>query len=102
MGVLTLVDRAALVAYCVAWGTMVDATKKLETTDMVIETSFGNLVQNPWLQVRNRAMDDMRKFAVEFGMTPSSRSRVVANAPREKSEFEQYLERKNRRAGEAA
>lgn len=98
IGVLTVVDRAALAAYCLAWATMVKATEQLETKEMVIETSFGNMVQNPWLQVRNRAMDDMKKFAVEFGMTPSSRGRVVSNAPKELSEFEKYLERKNRQA----
>jgi P27 family predicted phage terminase small subunit len=98
IGVLTVVDRAALAAYCLAWATMVKATEQLETKEMVIERAFGNLVQNPWLQVRNRAMDDMKRFAVEFGMTPSSRSRVVSNAPKEKSEFEIYLERKNRLA----
>lgn len=98
IGVLTVVDRAALAAYCVAWATMVKATEELETGKMVIETSFGNLVQNPWLQVRNRAADDVKKFAVEFGMTPSSRSRVVSNAPKELSEFEKYLQRRNRQA----
>lgn len=57
MGVLTVVDRAALAAYCIAWAVMVQATEKLETQDLVIQTTFNNLVQNPWLQVRNRAME---------------------------------------------
>ena len=32
-----------------------------------------------WLQISNRAVDQMHKFAVEFGMTPSARSRVQPN-----------------------
>jgi len=34
------------------------------------------LIPNPYLTIANRAMDDMRRFAVEFGMTPASRTRV--------------------------
>lgn len=91
IGVLTVVDRAALAAYCLAWATMVKATEQLETKEMVITTTFGNMVQNPWLQVRNRAMDDMKGFAVEFGMTPSARSRVRADVSEEQLSLAEML-----------
>ena len=42
----------------------------------VIKTSNGNLIQHPLLGVINRHRDDMRKWLVEFGMTPSSSTRV--------------------------
>ena len=42
----------------------------------VVKTKAGNLVQNPYLAVANRAMDQMLLYARELGMTPSSRSRI--------------------------
>lgn len=36
------------------------------------------MYQNPWLAVANRAWEQLRKVEAEFGMTPSSRSRVTA------------------------
>ena len=49
----------------------------------------------------NQALAQMRAFMVEFGLTPSARVRVATEAPRELSEFEQYLARKNRQADQA-
>ena len=61
----------------------------------VVKTTNGNLIQNPYLSIANRAMMDMARLAVEFGMTPSSRSRVKSTViPKPKSEFELYMERK--------
>lgn len=100
LGVLAEVDRAALAAYCVAWGRWVEAEEQVARAGMVIMTTNGNLVQHPWVQIANRAMIDMVKLASEFGMTPSSRSRIKVERPREKSEFELFLERKQQMAAE--
>lgn len=76
LGVLTTVDRAALAAYCVAYARWADAEAQVTKLGTVVKTANGNLIQNPYLAVANRAMDQMMKAAGEFGMTPSSRSRV--------------------------
>jgi P27 family predicted phage terminase small subunit len=86
-GLLTTIDRAALAAYCQAFGRWVQAERVLaemaardpETAGLMIETTNGNLVQNPMVGTANTAMRDMMRYAVEFGMTPSARSRVRAN-----------------------
>ena len=39
----------------------------------------GNPGKNPLVGTANKAMSDMVRYAAEFGMTPSSRSRVRAN-----------------------
>jgi len=80
-GLLTGVDRAALAAYSQAWGRWVEAEEKLTKTGAVIKTSNGNPIQNPYLAIANRAVEQMYKFAVEFGMTPSSRSRIHVEPP---------------------
>ena len=103
LGVLAEIDRAALAAYCVAWERWVEAETQLHTQGMVVETTNGNLVQNPYLSIANRAMLDMVKIGAEFGLTPSSRTRIKVDKPAEKSEFELFLERKQRgQAGERA
>lgn len=91
MGVLTRIDRAVLASYCVAYGHWVDAEQHLQEEGAVIETTFGNKVQNPYLQISKRSMDQMVKFAAEFGMTPSSRSRVKTEPPDESEELETML-----------
>lgn len=87
-GLLSTIDREALAAYCMAYARYRKAEDMLAETSEVILTAQrededgtktgGNLVQNPWLAVSNRALDQMTKLAAEFGMTPSSRSRVKA------------------------
>ena len=78
IGVLTAIDRAALAGYCQAWGRWVEAEAKVKERGEVVKTSNGNIVQHPYLAVANRAMDNMRKYLIEFGMTPASRSRITA------------------------
>ena len=92
LGLLTEIDRAALAAYCVAWGRWVEAEKNLQKYGTVMMSpEKGWPVQSPYLSIANRAMEQMQKFMVEFGMTPSSRSRVKAVEHNEKDAFEEFL-----------
>jgi P27 family predicted phage terminase small subunit len=45
----------------------------------VITTDKGNKIQNPLVGIARRAQADMVRYASEFGMTPSARSRVHAD-----------------------
>lgn len=72
------VDRAALANYCIAWSHWVAAELELQGQDFVIETPNGSRVQNPLVAIAYRLSEQIRKFAIEFGMTPASRSKVVA------------------------
>ena len=77
VGVMTHVDRAIFAVYCQTYGRWVEMEKKLRNTGgPVVETDKGNMIQNPHLSVANRAMEQMLKAAIEFGMTPSSRNRI--------------------------
>ena len=83
MGLLTGLDRAGLAAVCQAYGRWVQAELALarmknEMNGLVIRTKSGNMIQNPLLGVANKAMSDYMRYAAEFGMTPSSRTRIVA------------------------
>ncbi len=80
-GVLTYVDRGVLAVYCQAYGRLVEAERALLLTGAVVETTNGNLVQSPWVQIANRAMDQMVRAARELGMTPASRASIKVDAP---------------------
>jgi len=83
IGILSGLDRAALGAYCQAYGRWAQAEKALakmsnSADGLIIKTVSGNMIQNPLVGVANKAMSDMVRYAVEFGMTPSARVRVTA------------------------
>jgi P27 family predicted phage terminase small subunit len=79
LGLVTLIDRAALSAYCALWSRWIDAEAKVREKGSVVRGSEGNPIMNPYLRVASRALDQMKAMLIEFGMTPSSRSRVSAN-----------------------
>jgi P27 family predicted phage terminase small subunit len=89
LGILTAIDRAALAAYAQAYGRWVQAEraaakmaeKDQMTAGLMIRTTNGNAVQNPLIGVANKAMADMVRYAAEFGMTPSARSRIQGSEP---------------------
>lgn len=99
LGVLTVVDRAALAAYCQAWARWVEAEEAMQAPDfkMVATTDKGYQHISPWAQVAGQALKQMRAFLTEFGMTPASRSRVTTQAP--EKEADPYSEFLGRKAG---
>ena len=78
MGVLTVIDRAALAAYCQAWGRWVEAEERLRETPILFKTPSGYVQQSPWLGIANKQLELMGRYMVELGLTPAARSRVTA------------------------
>lgn len=94
MGLVSTIDRALLTSYCSAWGRLIDAEEKLAQFGSVIKTPGGMLVQSPYLQIVNKAIEQLAKLAPEFGMSPSSRTRVTASTPETTAdEFEEMMSR---------
>lgn len=89
VGLMTEADRAALGAYCQAYGRWAQAERALTrmaerdavTSALMVKTSNGNAIQNPLAGIANKAMADMMRYATEFGMTPAARARVDATPP---------------------
>lgn len=90
---LTVVDRAALAAYCQNWARWVKAEEELAKDDveMVMSTDKGYHHANPWIGISNQAQKQMRSFLAEFGMTPASRSRVSVGEEGEADPYETFL-----------
>jgi P27 family predicted phage terminase small subunit len=80
MGVISVIDRAVLAAYCQAYGRWVEAEEKLKETPLLIRTPSGYVQQSPWLSVANRQMELMGRYMAEIGLTPASRSRIAVPA----------------------
>jgi P27 family predicted phage terminase small subunit len=93
-GLLTLVDRAALAAYCTAWSRWVEAEAMVKKFGMIVKSpAQGFPVKSPYLSIADQALETMRKLMIEFGLTPSSRSRIrVPLGGDEVDELDRFLE----------
>lgn len=76
LGIITAIDVPAFTAYCQSWGRYVAAEQKISATGEVVWSKSGHPMPNPYRAVANRALKFCQQFWSEFGMTPSSRSRV--------------------------
>lgn len=90
LGLISQIDRAALAAYCQAWGRWVMVEKRIaglnyadkkHLAGLVGDTPSGYKQISVLLQISNRAVEQMEKFLSHFGMSPAARSRVTASDP---------------------
>ena len=75
-GLLSEIDGAALTSYCLTWARLMDAEEKLRQFGSVVKTPNGFLAHSPYLAIATKATEQLVRILVEFGMTPSSRSRI--------------------------
>jgi P27 family predicted phage terminase small subunit len=76
LGLLPRVSEDILFQYCVASQAYCEAYEMVQRVGAVIKTQSGNYIVSPWQAVMNRQGEIMRAIAQEFGMTPSSKTRV--------------------------
>lgn len=82
-GLLTKVDRSALTLYCEAHELYLRAKGFVDAEALTIVVGeYGDQKPTPYLSIMNKQADRMRQLLVEFGMTPSSRSRVQVSPPK--------------------
>lgn len=82
VGLLTEVDVPAFLVYCQSWARLVESEVKLAATGEVVKTPSGYPVINPYRTIANKALTQCQQFWSEFGMMPSSRSRVGGRMPK--------------------
>jgi len=75
MQVLTKADLVALEAYCVLYAHWRDAETHLKQS-MMVTGSNGQPMLSPYHRASRDCLKEMRAWMLEFGLTPSSRSRV--------------------------
>jgi P27 family predicted phage terminase small subunit len=79
LGLLKLIDGAALVAYCMTWQRFVDACAIVAREGMVVQDDRqGRAQRHPALLTVEAASKELRAWCTQFGMTPSAEQRVAA------------------------
>ena len=88
MGLLTEMDMAAFAGYCQAYARWKEAEEFISQHGSMVRTPNGYLQQIPQVSIAQTNQKIMLKFCEQFGLTPSSRSRIVAGADSSGSEDE--------------
>ncbi len=79
MGILTDIDTAAFAGYCQTYARWKEAEEYLTNHGSTIETKSGYVQQVPQVSIAQTNLKVMLKFCEQFGLTPSARSRIVAD-----------------------
>ena len=90
MGIITEIDAAQFAAYCQSYARWLECQELLAKLSVLIKGQMG-LVVNPLLRVARDAQEQFTRALVEFGMSPSSRTRIHA-APESQSSLDALLE----------
>ena len=74
---LSRVTRASLAAYCETWARFVEATRTIQREGLTIEAKQG-LLAHPAVGIASKTGAELRRWAVEYGLTPASEQKVKA------------------------
>jgi P27 family predicted phage terminase small subunit len=80
-GQITGGDYAMFSCYCQAWSDLCEAEARVVQYGKIMKGSKGQITKSALLRIRDDAREQVRKFAAELGLSPSSRSRVHATPP---------------------
>ena len=78
IGMLSSIDATALEAMASSYAIVVTAEEALAKDGHYVTCANGVLKAHPALSILRQAYDTYRRFCCEFGMTPSSRSRLTS------------------------
>src|SRR5947199_8276110 len=77
MKVLTEADYIALANLCQAYSTLMNAQKQMNKTGILYKSKTGYIQQSPLLGIIHTQTTIVNNLLREFGLTPSSRTRVA-------------------------
>lgn len=79
LGILTEIDMAAFAGYCQAYARWKEAEEFISKHGSIVKTPSGYWQQVPQVSIAQSYLKIMNKFCEQFGLTPSARSRIVAD-----------------------
>ncbi len=79
MGVLTTADITAFAGYCQAYARWKEAEEFISQHGSIFQTPSGYVQQVPQVSIAQQNLKIMQSFCSEFGLTPATRSRIIAN-----------------------
>ena len=95
-GLYSELDRTILAIYCSEYGAWREAMDKIEVEGKVLTTDKGYRYPNPLQTIAERARTAAQSALQQFGLSPSSRSKVSpSDAGKEKSLAESLFEMVN-------
>ncbi len=68
-----------------------DANDKIVKFGPVVKGAAGYPVRSPYVSIVSQQSEFMLRILIEFGMTPSSRSRVTATKPDDTSPYAKFV-----------
>lgn len=77
LGLLGRIDLGVLAGYCHCWQEWRDAEALLDAEGLVTTGSMGQLVRHPAHDLAMARLKELRQFAVQLGLTPAARQRMV-------------------------
>ena len=89
-GIATTVDKSALTAYCKCWVAWKNELVIIDEEGTVVAGCMGNKIVSPHVRIASDYFKQLLNLWREFGMTPSSRSRIHANKDEPDDDFEAW------------
>lgn len=86
-----------MVAYCLAWRELCEATAEIEKHGRTYDCN-GLIKANPAVQMQRDAMNQVRHFLTEFGLSPASRAKLGGAGlvnPKPASNLNEFLAKKH-------
>jgi len=95
MGVLTVADGDALMLYCEAFAQWKQAMTDIKKNGSYLKGKGSRnqdvMIDNPSVAERDKAWSNMKSMLTEFGCTPSSRSRLKVEKPKDVDPLDAFL-----------
>lgn len=92
-GLLTVLDVSALALYCETFARWKHATEQVARYGPVVKGAAGYPIKSPYLSIANRAQEQLMRLLIEFGMTPSSRSRCTVAKPEVPNPYAKFVKK---------
>lgn len=92
LGLLTIVDLEALSAACLSWSLAVQASEAIKAEGIIVPDGVGRVHKHPAFQILRDSLATFKSFAAEFGLTPSSRTRLSSEVADDLSELVSLLD----------
>ncbi len=93
LGLLSKIDRAALAVYCDSYEKWIRATEILDREGLTMEyenkAGAVNVIARPEVNIATKYAQLVKSFCAEFGLTPSSRCRLLLPKDKEADQFEE-------------
>ena len=79
LGILTEMDMTAFAGYCQSYARWKEAEEFISKHGTIVKTPSGYWQQVPQVSIAQTNLKLMLRFSEEFGLTPSSRSRIAVS-----------------------